>query len=445
MTYRLLWALLLAAAALAQAPKARPRAKAPATPQPAAADTFVLRSLRVEGLKRFTLEQVQPVLGLKLEQQIRMAEIEKARDRLLSSGCFESVGWRYEILPPRSLEIVFEIAEPEQFLPWMLDRAPVSREEFEARARKEFPLLRESLPPSDLVLEKLARVLEQAAADKGVREPMAGRVTLVGRDQLTIVLGPKAPPPNIADVRFVNTKAVRADYLQKEMVQLAIGTPFFEPNFRFLLENQIRPVYDSVGRLKASWRKITAAPAVGVFGVIVTVEVDEGPVFKLEKIEVRGTPLSDEEIQEIGQFRTGETAGMSDIGKGILRIVDRLKEKGHMKPSWKATRRLWEDRHAVELFVDVDPGPVYSMGRLEIRGLDVISEPAIRKLWTIKPGEPYPGGYAALFAQCIREMDLFDFLSEIRHEEKLDEKTQSVDVLLTFVAEKPAPPRKPRP
>ncbi len=443
MTFRLFCALLLASVASAQTPKAKPRPRAPAAKQVAADETFALRSLRVEGLKRFTFDQVAPVLGLAVEQQVRMADIEKARDRLLATGCFEGVGWRYEILPPRSLEVVLEVTEPGQFLPWMLDRVPVSKEEFEARARKEFPLMRDTLPPSDLVLERLARVLGQAAAEKGVSGPMGGRVTLVGKDQLTIVLGPKAPPPNVAGVRFVNTKAVRADYLQKEMVQLAIGTPFFEPNFRFLLENQIRPVYDSVGRLKASWKKISAAPAEGVFGVVVTVEVDEGPVFKLEKIHVRGTPFSDEEIQEIGQFRIGETAGMSEIGKGILRILDHLKEKGHMKASCRASRRLWEDRQAVELFVDVDPGPVYAMGRLRIQGLDVTSEPAIRKLWAIKPGEPYRGGYAALFAQRIREMDLFDFLSEIRQEEKVDEKSQSVDVLLVFVGEKPKPPRKP--
>lgn len=434
--------MALLAAAAAQVPKAKPRPKAPAAGQPGAAEAFLLRSLRVEGLKRFTPEQVMPVLGLRLEQKIRLTDIEKARDRLLSTGCFEGVGWRYAITPPRSLEVALELAEPEQFLPWMLDRVPVSREEFEARARKEFPLMRETLPPSDLVLERLARVLELIAAEKGARQPMAGRVTLVGKDQLTIVLGPKEPPPNIADVRFVNTKAVRADFLQKEMAQLAIGTPFFEPNFRFLLENQIRPIYDSVGRLKASWKKITASPADGVFGVVVTVEVDEGPVFRLERIQVRGTPFSDDEIQEIGRFRTGETAAMSDIGKGILRILDRLKENGHMKASYKVVRRLWEDRAAVELFVDVDPGPVYTMGRLLIKGLDLISEPAIRKLWTIQPGRPYQGGYAALFAQRIREMDLFDFLAEIRHEEKIDDRSRSVDVVLVFVGEKPKPARR---
>lgn len=442
MTYRILLALLLAWAACGQAPKARPQPKAPAPGRTSDEGALVLRSLRIDGLKHFTPEQVSPVLGLRVEQALRMEDIEEARDRLLATGCFEGVGWRYEVAPPRSLDVTLEVTEPEQFLPWMLDRVPVAREEFEPRAKKEFPLMRETLPPSETVLERLARILERLAAEKGVKEPMAGRVTLVGKDRLTIVLGPKAPPPNIAGVRFTNTRAVRADYLEKEMVQLAVGTPFFEPNFRFLLESQIRPIYDSAGRLKASWTKISAAPAEGIFGVVVTVEVDEGPLFKLERIQVRGTPFSDDDIQEIGQFRIGEMAAMSEIGKGILRILDRLKEKGHMKASYKAARRLWEDRQAVELFVDVDPGPVYAMGRLQIRGLDLESEPVIRKLWGIKPGEPYRGGYAESFVQRIREMDLFDFLSEIRHEMRTDEKSQSVDVLLFFVGEKPKPPRK---
>jgi len=444
MTYFVIALLVMALPVCGQAPKARPQPKKPAAakPAPAAEDVFVLRSVTVTGLRHYKPEQVLPVLGLRLEQRVRMADLEKARDRLLATDCFEGVGWKYELAPPNALLVTFELTEPGQFLPWMLDRVPVTPEEFAARVGQEFPLMEETLPPSGLLLERLAGILEKLAAEKGVKEPMAGRVTLVGKDQLTIVFGPKAPPPNIADVRFVNTKAIRADYLQKEMVQLAVGTPFFEPNFRFLLENQIRPVYDSVGRLKASWKKISAEPAAGVFGVVVTVEVDEGPVFKLEKIEVRGTPFSGDEIQEIGQFRLGEPAGMSEIGKGVLRVLDRLKEKGHMKAGYKAARRLWEDRQAVELYVDVEPGPVYAMGRLQIKGLDLESEPAIRKLWGIKPGEPYRGGYAAAFAQRIREMDLFDFLSEIKHAERVDEKSQSVDVLLEFVGEKPKPPPK---
>lgn len=447
MTYFLIGLLMPALVAAAQPPKGQPASpKRSATVKQASAQegTYVLQSVAVTGLEHFTMRQVAPVLGLEVGQQVKMEDIEKARDRLLATGCFEGIGWRYELAPPRGLEVTFEVTEPAQFLPWMLDRVPVQREEFEARAREEFPLMRETLPPSDLVLERLAAVLEKLAEERGKKEPMAGRVMLVGKDQLTIVLGPKAPPPNIADVQFVNTKALRADYLQKEMRQLAIGMPFFEPNFRFLLENQIRPYYDAVGRLKAQWKSITAAPAPGMFGVVVTVEVDEGPVYKLERIQVRGTPLSEDEIQELGQFKTGETAAMSEIGKGILRVLDRLKEQGHMKASYKAMRRILEDRQAVELVVDVDPGPVYTMGRLEIRGLDLESEPVIRKMWAIKPGEPYRGGYAAAFVQRVREMDLFDFLSDIKYEERVDEKSLSVDVTLRFVGEKPKPaPKRP--
>ncbi len=450
MTYRAAVALLLCLPAGAQAPKARPQPKAPAPKvQHSVEGLGILRSVQVRGLKHFLDADGSPrsvlrVLGLELEKPVRIEDLERARDRLLATGCFETVGWRYELAPPRAVMLTFEIGEPPQFLPWMLDRVPVTRQEFALRAAQEFPLLRETMPPSEKVLERLSAILAKVAAEKGAAEPMAGRVTLVGKDQLTIVLGPKAPPPNIADVHFTGTKALRADYLRKQMIQLAIGTPFFEPNFRFLLDSQVRPYYDAVGRLRASWKRITAEKAEGIFGVVVTVEVDEGPVYKLEKIEVRGTPLSEDEIQEAGQFRPGETAAMSEIGKGVERILDRLREKGHMKASYKAVRRLHDDRQAVELFVDVDPGPVYTMGRLLIKGLDIESEPAIRKLWAIRPGEPYRGGYAESFVQRIREMDLFDFLSEIRHEVRVDEKSQSVDVLLIFVGEKPKPaPRRP--
>jgi hypothetical protein len=450
MTYRAAVALLLCVPACAQAPKSRPQPKAPvAKAQQPVEGLGILRSVQVRGVKHFLDADGSPrsvlrLLGLELERPVRTEDLERARDRLLATGCFETVGWRYELAPPRAVMVTFEIGEPPQFLPWMLDRVPVSRQEFAQRAGQEFPLLRETMPPSETVLERLSAILAKLAAEKGAAEPMAGRVTLVGKDQLTIVLGPKAPPPNIADVHFTGTKALRADYLRKQMVQLAIGTPFFEPNFRFLLDSQVRPYYDAVGRLRASWKRITAEKAEGIFGVVVTVEVDEGPVYKLEKIEVRGTPLSEDEIQEAGQFKPGETAAMSEIGQGVERILDRLREKGHMKASYKAVRRLHDDRQAVELFVDVDPGPVYTMGRLLIKGLDIESEPAIRKLWAIRPGEPYRGGYAESFVQRIREMDLFDFLSEIKHEVRVDEKSQSVDVLLTFVGEKPKPaPRRP--
>lgn len=388
--------------------------------------------------------QVLQVLRLELGKPVRNEDLERARDRLLATGCFETVGWSYEIAPPGLVSVTFEIGEPQQFLPWMLDRVPVSREEFEVHAKREFPLLRDRLPPSETVLERLAGILARVAAARGVAEPMAGRVMLVGKDQLSIVLGPKAPPPGIADVRFAGTKVLRADYLRKQMIQLAIGTPFFEPTFRMLLDSQVRPYYDAVGRLRAEWKKISAEKAEGLYGAVITVEVDEGPEYKLEKIQVRGVPFSDDEIAEIGQFRTGDVARMSEIGQGIERILERLREKGHMKASYRAMRRLHDDRHTVELLVDVDPGPVYTMGRLEIRGLDLESEPAIRKLWAIRPGEPYRGGYAENFVQRVREMDLFDFLSEIRHEVKVDEKSQSVDVLLTFIGEKPRPaPRRP--
>lgn len=426
---------MLPAAARGQAA----RGKAPAPPPAAAA---ILRAVRIEGLKHYSPEQVSPILGLKPDQPVTPQEFERARDRLLATGCIEAVGWRFAPVPPRGLEVTFTVTEPGQFLPWVLDRVPVTPEEFQARAERDVPLFGKLIPPSDTVLQRAAQSLESLAAARGMKEPMAGRVTILGKDQMTVVFGPKAPPPNVAEVRFQGARAIEARYLVKAMAGVAIGMPFFEPNFRFLLDNQIRPLYEATGRLRARFPRLTAQPAAGLSGVVVTVEVDEGPVYLLEKITVRGTPLSDDEIQEEGQFKTGQPASFSGIGQGLNRVLDRLRASGHMNASYKAARRLNDEKKTVEIFVDVNPGPIYNFGKLEIKGLDLQSEPAIRRLWGLKPGAPYRGGYAESFVASIREMDLFDNLGDIRSDVKLNEKALTVDVLLTFLGEKPKTPKR---
>src|SRR4029077_11014882 len=73
------------------ATKAAPK-KAPA-PDPA---KWPIESLRVEGNHNYTREQVLAVAGVKVGQMAGKPEFDAARDRLVSSGAFETVGYRFE-------------------------------------------------------------------------------------------------------------------------------------------------------------------------------------------------------------------------------------------------------------------------------------------------------------------------------------------------------------
>ena len=79
--------------------------------------------------------------------------------------------------------------------------------------------------------------------------------------------------------------------------------------------------------------------------------------------------------------------------------------------------------------------------------LDVISEPAIRKMWGVKEGKPFDADYPDYFLAQIREQGLFDDLGATRSEPKVDEDKHLVDVTLNFQASKGsdgASPSRPR-
>lgn len=431
----------------AAAPKRPARKASPAKAAQTQTDPaeWPIREIRVSGARHYTARQIVAASGLKAGDTANKETLERARDRLLATGCIEGVGWRYEPLEAGGgFRVTLEINEPDQFLPWVLDRVPVDRAAFEERVKTEFPMFGETIPATDTVLARAALVLEKMAAEKGVKEPMAGRVTLIEKDKIAVVLGPKAPPPNVAEVRFKGARAIEPRFLVKSLSDVAVGMPYIESNFRLVLESQVRPMYEAAGRLRAAFPALTVEPAANVRGVVVTVQVEEGPAYVLDNIEVRGTGLSDQDLKDAGQFKTGETVSYSEIGKGMNRILDQLKGGGYMKAAYKAQRRLNDEKKTVSMIVDVDPGPQYRFGRLEIKGLDLHSEPVIRKLWALKPGDPFRGGYPDMFLNQIRDRGLFDNLGDTKAEVKPDDKTLLVDITLIFKGE-PLKPEKKRP
>ena len=72
------------------------------------------------------------------------------------------------------------------------------------------------------------------------------------------------------------------------------------------------------------------------------------------------------------------------------------------------------------------------MGRLDIDGLDFESEPVIRKMWAVKPGDAYRAGYPEMFLAQVKKRGVLDFLGATKADTKVDDQRAVVDVRLTF-------------
>ena len=258
------------------------------------------------------------------------------------------------------------------------------------------------------------------------------------KGKLEIVFQP-AKMPVVAEVKFTGNKDLNQTTLQGAVASTAVGAIYTEERFRQILDRTIRPLYEALGRLRVSFPKIETQPATGVTGLIVNVQVSEGEQYKLNNVRLTGPLADDKSLMKAGNFTLNELVNMKAVDEGTDRMERLLKKRGYLTARSVIERKLNDQAKTVDLTVEVDPGPQYKMGQLTIEGLDIQTEPHIRKIWALKQNQPFDFEYPDAFIAQMPEV--LDNLGKTRAAVNPDPGTLKVDVVLIFSA--PEKPKKP--
>jgi outer membrane protein assembly factor BamA len=400
---------------------------------------FPLDSIQVEGLKRLKPEQVVKASGLTIGQKVDKPDFEAAQARLLATGVLASVGYRFTSSPRGGFSLTFEVAEVEQVFPVRFEELPGSDADLLALLAKADPLFTNPVPGTDLVIKRLEAALN---AHLKVEPKVIGRVLADRPEDVFLLFRPDRPRPTVASVAFKGNTAFTTPELQNKMSAVAIGTLFTEDRFRELLQNQIRPLYETKGLLRVSFPKITAKRAGDVEGLDIEVEIVEGPEYSLDKVTLSGAPGA-AQLLKIAAFKEGDVFRLHEVVDGLERLRAALRSQGYMKVATDSTRTYAHDRKSVDMNVAVTRGPQYTMGRLTIKGLDITTEPEIRKMWALKQGDVYRDQYPEKFLQRIRQDGILDNLGETRARLDYDEQRHIIHVALEFAGEKKQERKRP--
>ncbi|MCS6952104.1 MAG: POTRA domain-containing protein [Bryobacterales bacterium] len=404
--------------------------------KPAAAPVAVkwpLESLAVEGNRRYTRDQIASLTGLELGQAVGREEFEAARERLLATGAFESIGYRFQpAASGKGLAVTFEVTEVEQVYAFRFERLPLSEAELESAVRQASPLFGERIPATDRALAQCTAAIEKALAARGAAQTVVARLTADAPDQLVIVFQPAAPPPVIAEVRFTGNRLFPETVLRNAISGVAVGVPYSENRMRQLLDTSIRPLYEMRGRLRVAFERIAVEKSPAVEGVVVTVAVSEGETYSLGEAVFEGEGVPLEELRAAADFKSGEPANFAEINEGVGRIRRALGRRGYLRPEVEMARQIRDESKTVDLRIRVTPGPQFTFGKLRIQGLDLNAEAAVRRLWTLKPGAPFDATYPDYFLERIREDGVFDNLRRTKSVLEVHEDSRTVDVTLIF-------------
>ena len=435
--------LLAGGSAFAQPGTTRPPAKKAASPKvdtPAAAPTkWPVEALLVEGNHNYTLEQVLQVAGLKLGQMAGKPEFEAARDRLVASGAFETVGYKFEAPSKQGYVATFQVTEVAPAYPVRFEELGVPEKEVENMLLAKDPLFSAArMPATKLLVDRYLAWIQDYVTSKGVQEKIAGRVTALATDQYAIVFRPARNLPAVAQITFEGNQVVPQGALREAMSAVAVGSPYTESGFRELLNNAIRPVYEQRGRVRVSFPEVRAQPAEDVSGVHVFVKVDEGQSYDLGKVAISGpSPVEPAALLKAGDFKTGDVANFDRVNEGLERIRKAVRHAGYLNAKVTTERTVDDAKKAVNVAVHLDPGPQFLMGKMTIVGLDLNGEAEINRKWTLKEGKTFNPDYPDYFLNRIKEEGLFENLGKTKAETKVNEQTHIADVTITFAGGSP--------
>ncbi|MDQ6677731.1 MAG: hypothetical protein M3Z09_10595 [Acidobacteriota bacterium] len=420
-------------------PQPNPTAAAPAT------EFFPLRRIQIKGNKLLTAAQIESVAALPLFKPLKKSDFDAARDRLLATGFFESVAFQFgspsSAGPAYSYEAVFEVNEVPAVYPVQFENLPVPAVDIEAGLKAGNPFYGPKLPATQQVIGFYTRQIEQILAAHNHPGRVLGELVPSGKDDFKILFRPAEPLPSVSNVTFTGNQAISTITLQNAINDVAFGSPFSRDHFRMLLDNQIRPLYEAKGLLRVAFPVFSTEPDPKVKGVRVHVTVEEGPPYKLSKITLAG---ADPDYMDVVKVKPGGVANFDEINDALDRVKKQLKRNGFLETEGTVERRIDDKAHTVGVAIQVKPGPQFTMGKLAIAGLDLNTEPVVRKLWIVGEGKPFNATYPDYFLQRIREDGLFDGLGTMKAATRIDDKTHVADVTLTFGSSpKPKPAKRP--
>jgi outer membrane protein insertion porin family len=448
MRWLLIFLMLAPLAGFAQTPAKRPsQKKAAAKPVAVAADKWPIVSLAVEGNSHYSRDQILAVAGLKIGQVAGKPEFDAARDRLVASGFFEMVAYKFDPAPGQTGEVgTFQVSEVDASYPARFEELGVPPAELEAMLRAKDPLFSTAnLPPTKPVLDRYVNWLQEYMATQGSEEKLAARVNTIGPEKFEIVFRPARNLPSVAEVTFEGNQAISQNDLRDAISAVAVGAFYTEEHFRELLNTQIRPRYDAIGHVRVTFPKLRTEPVKDVQGLHVFVTVAEGESYQLSKVAIAGpSPLRPEALLKAGKIQTGEAANFDQVNEGLERMRKELLHAGFMEAKVSAERAVDDAKKTIDLSIHLDPGPQFLMGKLTVLGLDLNGEFEMKRIWGIKEGKPFNADYPQVFLDSVREQGLFDNLGKTKPETKINQQDHTVDVTLNFAGEGPKPKPKRR-
>lgn len=392
-----------------------------------------LHSITVTGNRLYPSAAIIKYSGLEIGQRITGAIVEQARGKLQSTELFNNVSdhFRFSGFPP-VYDVSFEVVENEQLFPLRFERLGVASDAVRQYLRDHVALYADRIPGTEGVLKRYTSAVQQFVSQTNPSMKVKAHISNDDPKELAVLFTRDTPPPTISQVIVTGNQAVDTGTILRAVNQVAVGVPLSDTRLKLILDGAIKPLYAAKGYAAVSFPKIETEPSTTNRGVVVKVQIKEGPAFKFGAIHFHGSGMDEDEIRSSIPFKPAQPFNGEQVDNFRLNLVHQLRRKGFLDASVTTETHTDDSKRLVDVIYNVSPGAVYSFQKLDIQGLDITSEPVVAKLWGEKPGKPFNPDYPDFFLKRVQEQGIFDNLADTRSDYTADASSHSVTVHLYF-------------
>ena len=375
-------------------------------------DPFVVKDIRVEGAQRTEAGTVFSYLPIKVGERIDDERASQAVKALYATGFFRDV--RLE-------------REGDVLVVAVQERPTISSITFVGNKEFDTDTVRKAL--KDIGLSE-ARIFDRSALDRAEQElkrqyitrglysaKVQTTVTPQERNRVAVNFTiDEGPATRIQRINIIGTKAFTERQLLGEITLTTPGwLTWYTKNDQYSKQKLqadlevLRSFYQDRGYLEFNVESTQVSISPDKENITITVNVSEGPLYKVGDVRLGGELLVDEaELRRLIRVQPGDTFSRARLQASAKDISDRLGAEGYAFANVNAVPELDRDKATASFTFFVDPGRRVYVRKVNISGNPKTRDEVIRREVRQLEGAWYDGPRIERSKIRIRRLGYFE-------------------------------------
>lgn len=372
----------------------------------ASAQKFQPKTIQFQGDPEYSTEELLAAAGLKKGAVLGYTDMQEYSKRLLGSGVFASVAFKFD-----GQDLIFLLAPSSDIYPIHLENIPLTPgPDLDAKLHEQLPLYHGKVPAQGGLSEDVRAALERMLAAEGLKTSVLATTAADLNTHLVnaVSYSIAAPPVQISVARVDGV----SDGFQGEVratLDEAAKNPFSTADSASNMERMVEQFYGDRGYAAAKVEVMRSGdPSLASDAIVVpfAVQVSEGRIYRVVSIQLPpGTPVTQAEIDKALAAGPGGAPVGVRVRSIWMSISNRYRAKGNL--DCKVTpHAVFDDADAtVSYTADVDPGPVYHLAFVKFDNVSDELRTLLIHNWEMMPGDPFDESYVATFITKVQQQD----------------------------------------